>query len=244
MKKTIKILNIATCTTLLLTGCVAPIIVGGSAAMGTMATREKGVVGTLSDSKISVTIKKKYYDFSPDLHGHVGINVQEGEVLLTGSVPNEEWQMEAERMAWKVRGVTKVHNNLTVMQDPNSIKETLGSVPLDAWITTQIKSKVLFLENVQSLNYSIKTVDQVVYVMGIAQNRDEAQKVLDVASNTSSVKKVVDYTKMLNEGDDVDSGAAPADQTEDLSTSTKPKRYVLDEPAPAEIAEDDADQGS
>ena len=42
----------------LLSSC-APIIIGGGAMVGALATREKGVSGTVSDSQISVLIKAK-----------------------------------------------------------------------------------------------------------------------------------------------------------------------------------------
>lgn len=180
----------------LLGGCAAPLIIGGGAALGTMAVKKKGISGTISDSEISLRIKGKFYKYSPDLHAHTGVNVQNGEVLLTGALPKEEWQSEAERLVWQVEGVKSVLNNTTVLNDPNSFVETMGSVPKDSFITAQIKSKLVFEDHVSSLNFSIKTVDQVVYIMGIAQTQEEADTVVSVASKVSGVKKVMNYIEV------------------------------------------------
>ncbi|MDP3371960.1 MAG: BON domain-containing protein [Candidatus Paracaedibacteraceae bacterium] len=196
MKKNLK--NITTIAALLassalLSGCLAPLVIGGGAAVGTLATREKGVTGTMSDSQISIVIKAKLYSFSPDLYARVGVNVQEREVLLTGKVNIPEWQVEAERLAWQASGVLKVLNNIEVVE---SDEFAIGAYAKDSWITTQLKSKILFTEKVRSLNYSIKTVGGVVYVMGVAQNQEELDEVLKIASNTMYVTRVVNYTKL------------------------------------------------
>ncbi len=193
--------SVLSLSVLFLSGCVAPLVVGGATTVGTLATREKGVTGTFSDSQMSVLIKAKYYGFSPDLHARVGVNVQNGEVLLTGDVPNQEWIVEAERLAWQVKGIKKVLNNIAPTDEAASFGDAIGTVTQDSWITTQIKSQMLFGDNIRSLNYSIKTVDSVVYVMGIAQNQAEVDQVLEIASKISGVKKVVDYTKMNEEAE-------------------------------------------
>lgn len=201
MKRNLK--NIATVTALiasssLLSGCLAPLVIGGGAAVGTLATREKGVTGTMSDSQISIVVKAKLYSFNPDLHARVGVNVQEKEVLLTGKVHVPEWQVEAERLAWQAKGVKKVLNDIQVVDHDEF---GVGAFAKDSWITTQLKSKILFTEKVRSLNYSIKTVGSVVYIMGIAQSQEELDEVLKIASNIMYVSRVVNYTKLKDEAE-------------------------------------------
>lgn len=199
-KKTILNISLLCVSALYLSGCVAPLVIGGGATVGTLATREKGVTGTLSDSQISVLIKAKHYGFDPNMHAAVGVNVQNAEALLTGNVSNQEWIVEAERLAWQVKGVKKVLNNIA-LDENTSITDAIGTTTKDSWITTQIKSKILFGDNIRSLNYSIKTVNHIVYVMGIAQNKAELEQVLEIASKVSGVKKVVDYTRINEESE-------------------------------------------
>ncbi|MCX7343336.1 MAG: hypothetical protein NT128_04235 [Proteobacteria bacterium] len=80
-----------------LSGCVAPFVIGGAATAGMLATREKGIGGTFSDSGICTKVKSNLYNFNADLHAKVSVSVQSQEVLLTGVVQDPTWASEAER---------------------------------------------------------------------------------------------------------------------------------------------------
>lgn len=198
MNKNIKIALSLSTSLFLVTGCLAPLVIGGGAAVGTLAVREKGVTGTMSDSQISMVIKAKLYSFDTDMHARVTVNVEGGEVLLTGSVQKQEWPIEAERIAWEASGVKKVLNNIEIVDNDDI---GVGIYAQDSWITTQLKSKLLFGDDIRSINYSIKTVGGVAYIMGIAQSKEELDKVLEIASKTSGVTKVVNYTKVRGEAE-------------------------------------------
>ncbi|MDP5370565.1 MAG: BON domain-containing protein, partial [Pseudomonadota bacterium] len=77
----------------------------------------------------------------------------------------------------------------------------VGIYAQDSWITTQLKSKLLFGDDIRSLNYSLKTVGGVAYILGVAQSKEELDKVLDIASKTSGVTKVVNYTRVRGEAE-------------------------------------------
>lgn len=179
---------------LVLSSCVAPLVIGGGAAVGTLATREKGIMGTVDDSQISVVVKAKLYQLDPDLYAKVTVNVQSGEVLLAGFVQKPEWQVEAERIAWEVKGVKQVVNHIEVAEG-----EGFGTMMSDSVITTQVKANLLCDGDIRSLNYSIKTINGVVYIMGIAQNQAELDKVTKYASSVKGVTKVLSYAKVKDE---------------------------------------------
>lgn len=211
---------------LCLSGCVAPIIMGGAAATAMVATREKGIGGTMSDSNICTKVKMNLYNFNVDLHAKVSVSVQNQEVLLTGVVPNPSWPQEAERLAKSVEGVKNVINHIETEGD-----ETLGSMTSDSWITTRIRSKLLFENDLYSLNYTIETANGTVYLTGIGQNEEEINRVVEIARNIGGVKKVVNLVKVKGQED------APNATDETTTTST---------PATEGIAVDDApiDQSS
>lgn len=176
-----------------LSACV-PAVIGGGAAVGVAATKEKGVTGAWTDTKISTEIKLKLYQKDPDLHRLVSVNVQNGEVLLTGALPTEEMHLDAVKIAWEPQGVKQVIDNIG-----KSEGATLGTYAKDTWITTQLKSTLMFDSDIQSRNYSIKTVSGQVYLMGIAQDEAELDKVVNHARNTTGVIKVVSYVRMKDE---------------------------------------------
>lgn len=208
-------------TLLMLSGCVAPLIMGGVAAGGMMATREKGIGGTVSDSNICTKVKMNLYNFSAVLHAQVSVSVQNQEVLLTGVVQDESWPAEAERLAKSVEGVKSVINNIEVGGE-----ESFGSMTSDSWITTRIRSNLLFEKDLYSLNYTVETVNGVVYLTGIGQDETEINRVVEVARNVGGVKKVVNHVKVKGQGD----APAPTDgeATEATTVAIAPADAIAD----------------
>lgn len=192
MKKKCFIIGIASLS-LTLSSC-APAIIGGAAAVGGSLVQEKGVSGNITDSQISTKIKVALYQSDPDLYHHVNVSVQNGEVMLTGNVETNEMHLEAVKISWDTKGVKRVIDNMTVAKNA-----TLGLYAQDTWITTQVKTQLLFDQNIQSVNYSIKTVEGNVYLMGLAQDQAELDRVVEVTRHTQGVKKVISYVRLLDE---------------------------------------------
>lgn len=184
---------------LLLTGCIAPLAIGGSSVTAAIASTDKGIKGTFNDANLSAKVKMRLYEFAPDMHAKISVNVQNSEVFLTGLVIDANWKSEAEKLAREIEGVTNVINNIEISEE-----ESIGSVTSDAWITTRIKSKLLFVPDTYSLNYVIKTVGGVVYIIGTAHDQEEINRVLEVAANVGGVKKVINHLKILARSDSED----------------------------------------
>ncbi|MBW8309655.1 MAG: BON domain-containing protein [Candidatus Paracaedibacteraceae bacterium] len=191
MKKTMIPLSLIS---FMLGGCAPAIIGGGAAVVGGALVKEKGVAGSLSDTQIATKVSVGLYQKDPDLHARVNVIVQNGEVMLTGAVPTNEMHLEAVRIAWEVKGVKRVIDNIATSEGAS-----VGVYAKDSWITAQIKSQLLFEKNIQSINYSIKTVSGNVYVMGIAQDQQELSTVLDYARHIDGVKKVTSYVHLKEE---------------------------------------------
>jgi osmotically-inducible protein OsmY len=177
-----------------LTACAPALIGGGAAVVGGAFVKEKGISGSLSDSQISTKIEIGLYQKDPDLHRRVSVTVQSGEVLLTGAVPTHQDQLDAVKITWEVPGVNRVIDNLAVSEGGS-----VGLYAQDTWITTQIKTKLLFDKDIQSVNYSVKTVSGHVHLMGIAQDEAELKIVTDIARHVEGVKKVTSYVKLKSD---------------------------------------------
>ncbi len=162
--------------------------------MGTMAAKDKGVSGSINDSSISVTLKSKLYDKNPNPYPQTAVNVQNGEVLLMGEVQSSDESETMERTAWKIKGVRHVMNHLFVAE-PRKTSATQDAS--DGWITSQIKSHLLFDGDVRSINFSIKTINGIVYIMGTAQSQAEIESVTRYAQNVSGVNKVICVAKCV-----------------------------------------------
>lgn len=171
---------------LFLTNCI-PVVIAGVAGAGVVASQERSVGNAVDDTGIYWQIKHLYLEKNAqDLLSGVGVKVIEGRVYLTGNVDTEEAELDAVRLAWQPKGVKEVHNEI-VVNNEKTVKEVVGSKAIRATIA----AKLLAEKGVQSMNYSIEVVNNVAYLMGIAQNQEELDKVVYLATNTRGVQKVV-----------------------------------------------------
>ena len=178
----------------MLSGCV-PLLVGAGTETAVVVAQERSVGNAMDDAGILIQLKNLYakQDYK-DLLANVEIKVVEGRVLLTGNVDKPDSQIEAVRLAWLVEGVKEVINEIQIND-----KAGFMNYARDLWISTQIKSRLIFAKDIRSINYSLITVNQVVYLMGIAQSQDELDKVTYIASTTSYVQRVVSYVRMKDD---------------------------------------------
>ena len=62
-----------------------------------------------------------------------------------------------------------------------------------------MRLRLLREKNISALNFSIETVNKVVYIMGIASTNDELSLVIDQARNIRGVEKVLSYVILKND---------------------------------------------
>lgn len=163
--------------------------VGAGAVVGAAAAEDRGVSGVYSDTKIRSQINYRWLQGASILMDRIDLSVQDGQVLLTGVVENDELKEKAVTLIKNVPGITRIIDDITV-----GVPQTFSDYSRDAWITTKLKTTLLLDKDVASRNYSIRTVGQVVYLMGTARNSNELGRVIDHASSIAGVKRVVNYT--------------------------------------------------
>ena len=69
----------------------------------------------------------------------------------------------------------------------------------DTWISAQLKTKILFDTDIISINYNIETINGIIYVIGIAQNQAELDKVIDHAQQMKYGKKGFSHVIMKDD---------------------------------------------
>jgi osmotically-inducible protein OsmY len=187
-----RLLSLSLC--LPLAAC-APLLIGAGTETAVTVAQERSVGDAVDDTGIFLQLKKLYAEqASKDMLANVEIKVVEGRVLLTGNVDQPESQVEAVRLSWSVPGVKEVINEIQVND-----KSGFWNYTRDVWISTQIRSRLLFTKNILSINYSVITVNQVVYVMGIAQDAQELERVMSVISTTQYVQRVVSHVRLKDD---------------------------------------------
>ena len=171
----------------------APIAIaaGAGAAVGVAVAQEKGVSAAADDVRIRAEINGLWLETDEDLLHDVELQVQERRVLLTGSVEDPELRLKAVRLCWQVDGVKEVINEIEI-----SDKSGFANYSRDAQISTELRSTMLVDQDIRSINYSIETVNQTIFLMGVARSQDELDRVIDHARNIEYVRRVRNYVRV------------------------------------------------
>jgi osmotically-inducible protein OsmY len=178
---------------IVLGGCPVAIVGGLAAAGGAgyAANQERGVTGTVDDLTIKTNIQNAWLQVNPLMQRDFNITVYEGRTLLTGMSPNPELKAQATQIASQIPGVRAIYDEIEVAPS-----EAAWQGVRDTWISAQLRSNLVFASQVRSVNYTIETVNNSVYLIGSARSQAELDRVTDVARNTPYVKRVVSYVEI------------------------------------------------
>ena len=177
-------------SSLLLSSCTG-LATGVGVAAGTAAVQEGGLSRAVSDARIQTEINNLWFRYDVDMFGKLDLTINQGRVLITGVVQNPDHRVEAVRLAWQPEGVVQVMNEIKVADS-----EGIIGYAKDTWITARLRSALVLDKDVESINYSIDTVQGTVYLMGFAQNQVELNHVIEIARTIENVKHVVSYVKI------------------------------------------------
>jgi osmotically-inducible protein OsmY len=180
-----------------LMACIETALVGGTAAVGTATVlQERGVKGAASDLAIRAEINDLWLK---DRHGQafmrdLNLQVQEGRVLVSGEVATADMRADAIQLAWKASGVREVLNEVEVGDTGG-----LRTYWTDSKIVRELEGRMLLERGVSSPNYSVESYNGVVFLLGVAQDQTELNRVLQLARNIGSVKKVVNHVLLKDD---------------------------------------------
>ena len=134
------------------------------------------------DSRIESTAKKSYV-FQTYLQGDdIKIESRDGAVTLTGTVVNSHHKSLAEETVADLPGVKSVDNKL-------QIKGESPAENSDAWLTTKVKTMLLFHRNVSALT-EVNTKDGIVTLQGEANSQAQKDLTTEYAKDVEGVKGV------------------------------------------------------
>lgn len=109
----------------------------------------------------------------------------DGVVLLVGQVPSEELRDMAGEVTGNLRGVTRVHNELTVAANLPASQRLA-----DTWLTTNVISQLATNDRIDSSKLKVTTENASVYLMGRV-SREEADRIVNAASAVGGVQRIV-----------------------------------------------------
>jgi osmotically-inducible protein OsmY len=175
-------------------GCAGALVVGGlavAAGGGYAAAQERGVDGATNDMAIKTSIEAQLIARDPQLQAGITTTVFGGRVLLTGRVADPALKAAADQIASSTQNVRALHDELEVASP-----ETAWDDAKDAWITTRVRSEMVFDPDIRSVNYTIDTANGSVYLIGSARSQAELDRATRIARYVPGVKRVVSYVEL------------------------------------------------
>jgi len=176
-----------------LSGCVGAVAGIGAAAVAAGST-EKGLGTSISDGVIKAKLSDRFIKTNTTLFTNISISVNNGTVIMTGSVEQPEHKVQATQLAWETRGVIEVINEVEVTD-----KSSLKDIAKDLAAAAQLRAKLIADPDISSINFSVDVVNGTVFLTGIASSEDEMAKVVEHSRELRFADKVVKY---IRNGDD------------------------------------------
>ena len=172
----------------------------GSASSGIFGTGvsvalDPRTIGTQIDDSIMqknlqarlTFVEKKYFI-------KISVKVLDGRIFLGGKVDEPEEKLNITKMAWETKGARSVKNNIAIKQ-----KFSFKNVAKDVLITSQLKTALILNKNVKSANFNIDTINQKIYVFGIAHDENEKAQIIKEAKQIVDVKEVITSILMVSD---------------------------------------------
>ena len=172
---------------LLLQSCAPMVGTVGMVSLGA-ASKQKGLGTSINDNLIKTKISNLIYKYNKDLIADTKIFVNSGSVLFTGKLINPNDKIEFTKLAWNIRGVREVNNEIQVT-DTSSIK----NIARDIASLGEIRARIMSDKSINSINFSIDVVNDIAYISGVATNELEMNLVKNHASSARFVKEVYNY---------------------------------------------------
>jgi osmotically-inducible protein OsmY len=178
---------------LTLSSCVETIVISSGVGAG-LAYREKTVDQTRNDIKIATKIGLKFIKNGlKNIGNSIDITVNEGRVMLTGIVRDPNKAKLAQDLCWQVKDVNEVIDEIKIDETGKLKIQDFASALFDYLLTTEIETKFAIAKDLRTLNYQITTVDNHVYLLGVAINEKEMNRAVAIASKVRGVSKVVNH---------------------------------------------------
>ncbi|MBC3951591.1 BON domain-containing protein [Pseudomonas folii] len=148
------------------------------------------------DATLTATVKSKLLWSSVTEALNIDVDAEDGVVTLKGRAQSPEAKEVAGNLATNTDGVVTV-NNLISISAADSIASRVdpqATSPAedisDVWITSKVKSSLIYSRNLDGLNIKVDTKSGLVSLDGIVANYAEKELAVEIARNIRGVKGV------------------------------------------------------
>ena len=174
-----------------LQSCAAPILGGVGAIAFSSSAQEKGLGTSINDKVIYVKLRNAIYDWDPSVSQKISISVDNGSILITGTLRNIDSKINLTKVIWEIKGVKEVNNKVQISETNN-----LKNIAKDLASLGEIRAKLMASTQLNSLNFSVDVVNNIAYISGIASNEEEISIVTQIAQEARFIKEVQNFVKV------------------------------------------------
>jgi osmotically-inducible protein OsmY len=187
--------------TLILLAALVPVLAGcvGAAAVGVgagalMFTDRRMPETIVTDEGIELRAAGRINERFGD-RVHVNVTSYNRMALLTGEVPDAAARAEVEKLVAAVPNLKSISNELQI--GPVS---TLSNRSNDVYLTSKVKARFIDASQFSANNVKVVTENGVVYLLGLATQR-EVDAAVQIARTTGGVRKVVRVFELISDAE-------------------------------------------
>ena len=163
-------------------------IVTTTSAGAVVAESDRSVGEAVDDAGIKIKIVEKFAKSKSGIFLDINSSIRLGTVLLTGIVETQEIRIEAIRLVWEIDGVKEVINEIEIGN-----KQNIKQYTQDLWISSRVRGKTLSEIGLDIITYNFETINGKVFVMGVASNLEESDKIIRVIKTVKGVKEISNH---------------------------------------------------
>ena len=168
---------------------------GGVFGSGVSIALDPRTLGTqIDDSIMQKNLIARLALFEKKYFISISVKVLDGRIFLGGKVDEAEEKLRITKMAWETKGARSVKNNIAIKR-----KFSFKNSATDVLITSQLRTFLIFNKNVKAANFNIDTINQKVYIFGIAHTKNEKKIIIEEAKLIGDVKDVVTSILMVSD---------------------------------------------
>jgi osmotically-inducible protein OsmY len=173
-----------------LAGC-SPTVLSLAADGAYTASEERTLDDVVDDNGIKLELNKLLLEDGLGLFKDVGTVVYRRHVYLVGDVKKADDKARASAIARKPAKVSGITNDIQVTNEGG-----VAALVDDIFIEKVIQTDYLFDSDIDSSNFRVRSVNGVVYLIGLAESQAELDKAVAIVDARDDVRRVVNYVKV------------------------------------------------
>ena len=171
---------------LILSGCAGVSSTGIFGTGVSIAIDPRSLGTQIDDSIMEKNLSTRILLIDKNYFLKVKTKVIDGRIFITGKVDDPEEKLKLTKLAWETKGVRSVKNDLKIKEEFN-FKQSAK----DLLITSQLRSALIFNNNIKATNYQIDTYKKKIYIYGLATSSEEKDLVIKEAKEILDVEDVI-----------------------------------------------------